>query len=381
MLNQEEVSSNQENTVVEQKEHFHGSDLEKIEQIYHIKKEDITSFSANVNPLGISYKLKNTLANHMDAITSYPDRDYSSLRESIADYIHGNKEHIMPGNGSTELISNFISILAPKKALLLAPTYSEYEREITLCGGTYEYYVLDKERDFTLPINDFASKLSDDLDLFLLCNPNNPTSTTLTVDEIGQILTVCKEKGIYVIIDETYVEFVENIEKITAVPLVKEFDNLTILRGISKFFAAPGLRLGYAVCGNKALLKEIKEKKNPWTINSLASIAGEIMFTDEDYIKDTRTLIAAERERLCKKLSACRDFKAYPSTANFVLVEIKKEGITAFDLFETAIRKGLMIRDCSTFQGLGDSFFRFCFMSPEKNDELIDTLLDYVRQN
>lgn len=381
MLNQEEVSSRQGNKIIEQKEHFHGSDLEKIEQIYHIKKEDITSFSANVNPLGISYKLKNTLANHIDAITSYPDRDYSSLRESIAAYIHGEKEHILVGNGSTELISNFISILAPKKALLLAPTYSEYEREITLCGGTYEYYVLDKEKNFTVPVDDFLSKLTDDLDLFLLCNPNNPTSTTLNVDEIRQIMTVCKEKGIYVIIDETYVEFVEDIQQITAIPLVKEFDNLTILRGISKFFAAPGLRLGYAVCGNQPLLEEIKEKKNPWTINSLASIAGEIMFTDETYIKETRTFIAAERKRLCSKLSACEFFKVYPSTANFVLVEIKKEGISAFDLFETAIRKGLMIRDCSTFQNLGDSFFRFCFMSSEKNDELMHVLLDYMNKN
>lgn len=378
MIKQEELSSNQENHTIKQKEHFHGSDLEKIEQIFHIKKEDITSFSANVNPLGISYKLRNTLSNHIDAITSYPDREYSSLRESIGNYVNIDKSYIMVGNGSTELISNFISIIAPKKALLLGPTYSEYEREITLCGGTFEYYYLNKETNFTLSVEDFVGQLSDDLDLFLLCNPNNPTSTTLTTEEIRYILAACKEKGIYVVIDETYVEFVEHIEEITAIPLVKEFDNVTILRGISKFFAAPGLRLGYAVCGNNALLQEIKEKKNPWTINSLASIAGEIMFTDNEYIEETRNLITTERERLCKKLSSYSEFKVYLSTANFVLVEIKKEGITAYDLFEVAIRKSLMIRDCSTFQGLGDSFFRFCFMSPEKNDELVNTIIEFV---
>lgn len=368
-------TSHGEEKPIKQKEHFHGSDLEKIERIYHIKKDDITSFSANVNPLGVSNKLRNTLANHIDVITSYPDRDYTSLRESIAAYIHGDKEHIMVGNGSTELISNFISIIAPKRALLLAPTYSEYEREITLCGGTFEYYPLKKELDFKLPVKKFTDQLSEELDLLILCNPNNPTSTTLTVSEMRCILKACKEKGIYVIVDETYVEFVKNLSEVTSVSLVKEFDNLTVLRGISKFFAAPGLRLGYAVCGNQEILTEIKEKKNPWTINSLASIAGEIMFTDEDYIKATKTLMDTERDRICAKLNKCPALKVYPSTANFVLVEILKEEITAFDLFEASIKKGLMIRDCSTFEGLGETFFRFCFMNPEKNDALMDVIL------
>ncbi|SES64398.1 threonine-phosphate decarboxylase CobD [[Clostridium] polysaccharolyticum] len=369
----------QEKQAIQQKEHFHGSDLEKIERIYHIKKEEITSFSANINPLGVSLKLRETLANHIDAITSYPDREYASLRESIAAYIKASKEHIMVGNGSTELISSFISVTAPKKALLLAPTYSEYEREITLCGGNFSYYALKKELDFRLPVKEFTEQLSEDLDLLILCNPNNPTSTTLTREEIRQILTACKKKNIYVIVDETYIEFTENISQITAIGLVREFDNLTVLRGISKFFAAPGLRLGYAVCSNQHILDEIKEKKNPWTINSLASIAGEIMFTDDAYINASRTLISNERQRLCAKLNQCPGLKAYPSTANFVLVEILKKGITAFDLFEAAIRKGLMIRDCSTFEELGENFFRFCFMKPEKNDELMDVILGMMR--
>lgn len=374
----DDTMSQPKSQIVEQKEHFHGSDLEKIEQIYGIKKEDITSFSANVNPLGVSYKLRETLANHIDAITSYPDREYSSLRESIASYINADKEHIMVGNGSTELISIFISMVAPKKALLLAPTYSEYEREITLSGGSYSYYPLQKENDFKLDVEQFTDNLEEDLDLLILCNPNNPTSTTLTTTELRYILTSCKQKNIYVIIDETYVEFVENIDEITAVPLVNEFDNVTILRGISKFFAAPGLRLGYAVCSNETLLSEIKEKKNPWTINSLASIAGEIMFSDKEYIQKTKELISTERNRICDRLNKIEGLKVYPSYANFVLVEIMRPGLTAFGLFEKAIRQGLMIRDCVTFPGLSESFFRFCYMMPEKNEELLQVIEDYL---
>ena len=121
-------------------EHFHGSDLEKIEQIYHIKKENITSFSANVNPLGISFKLRETLASHIDAITSYPDREYTSLRKAIGRYINANYENILVGNGSSELISILIQTKMPKNVLLLSPTYSEYEREVALCGGECHYF-------------------------------------------------------------------------------------------------------------------------------------------------------------------------------------------------------------------------------------------------
>lgn len=363
---------------IKAKDHFHGSDLEKIEKIYHIKKEDITSFSANVNPLGVSYQLKKTLADHIDAITSYPDRDYVSLRKKIAEYVDADWEHIMVGNGATELISIFISIVTPKKALLFAPTYSEYERELNLCGCTYDYFTLKKENDFTLDVTELIASLQDDLDLLILCNPNNPTSTTILNTELREILSTCQKKNISVIVDETYVEFVQDISSVTAIPLVSEFPNLTVLRGISKFFAAPGLRLGYAVCGNQNLLSEIKEKKNPWTINSLASIAGEIMFSDYEYMKETRKLIETERNRMVNCLSVCKDLKIYPPTANFVLVEIKKPGRTAFELFEKAIKKGLMIRDCSTFPSLGEQFFRFCFMSPEKNDELVEVILEYM---
>ena len=118
--------------MIKQKEHFHGSDLEKIEKIYGVKRENITSFSANVNPLGISPKLRETLASHVDAITTYPDREYTSLRRCIADYVDAGPEQIIVGNGSTELISLIIQLNRPKKAMIIGPTYSEYEREIKL---------------------------------------------------------------------------------------------------------------------------------------------------------------------------------------------------------------------------------------------------------
>ncbi len=362
--------------MLKHKDHFHGSDLEKIEQFYGIKKEDIVSFSANVNPLGISPHLRETLSEHLDAITTYPDREYASLRRCIAEYIHSDAENIIVGNGSTELISLFIQIEHPKKAMILGPTYSEYEREIFLGGGTTHYYPLKETDDFCLNLADFTEHLNESIDLLVICNPNNPTSSAITRAQMRQILDVCKQYDIFVMVDETYVEFAENMEEITSVPLTHYYNNIIILRGTSKFFSAPGLRLGYAVTGNHDLIKSINIRKNPWTINSLAVIAGELMFKDEDYIQKTGNLISAERARIYKQLQESPDFKVYPPSANFLLAKILRDDITSQDLFDRAIRKGLMIRDCSTFPFLDQKYIRFCFMMPKDNQRLLDCLLE-----
>ncbi|MCI8490915.1 MAG: aminotransferase class I/II-fold pyridoxal phosphate-dependent enzyme [Lachnospiraceae bacterium] len=358
-------------------DHFHGSDLEKIEEIYHIKKEDIVSFSANVNPLGISPNMKQTLSEHLDAITAYPDREYASLRRCIAEYIHSDFENIIVGNGSTELISLFIQIEQPKKAMILGPTYSEYEREIFLGGGTTHYYPLKEKDEFRLDLADFTERLNESMNLLVICNPNNPTSSSITRSQMRQILDVCKQYDIFVMVDETYVEFAENSEEITSIPLTHYYNNIIILRGTAKFFAAPGLRLGYAVTGNRDVIKAMNTRKNPWTINSLAVIAGELMFSDETYIRKTRELISSERKRIYQLLLDSPDYKPYPPSANFMLVKILREDMTSQDLFDRAIQNGLMIRDCSTFPFLNQKYIRFCFMNPTDNDRLLTCLMDH----
>ena len=364
--------------MLKHKDHFHGSDLEKIEEIYHIKKEDITSFSANVNPLGISPLLRETLAKHVDAITNYPDRDYTQLRKSICAYTGANFENIIVGNGSTELISLFIQTTHPKKALILGPPYSEYEREISLEGGHTLYYPLKEENNFQMDVEDFCRQLNDSLDLLVLCNPNNPTSTAVARKDMRKILDCALQHGISVMVDETYEEFTPEGSKISSIPLTNNYNNLIVLRGISKFFAAPGLRLGYAVTGNPDLLKYINTKKNPWTINSLAEIAGCIMFSDKDYIDKTKALITGERQRMYETLSSWKTVKVYPSCTNFLLIRILREDVTSDMVFDHCIRKGLMIRDCATFPFLDSSYIRFCVMSPEKNDELLEAFREVL---
>ena len=359
-------------------EHFHGSDLEKIESVYGIKKEDIISFSANVNPLGISPKLRKALADKIDAITTYPDREYTNLRKVIADYADTDYQNIIVGNGSTELISLMIQIEHPKKAMIIGPTYSEYEREISLGGGTSLYFPLKEEDDFLLNLDALFTQLNESIDLLVICNPNNPTSTAIKRKDMRKILDVCKQHDIFVMVDETYVEFADDTKELTAVPLTHYYNNIIILRGISKFFAAPGLRLGYAITGNKDLIKEINTRKNPWTINTLAEIAGELMFGDEDYIQATKELIIQERKRMFDLLSRHPKLKVYPPQGNFLLVRILTDDVTSQDLFDHTIRRGYMIRDCSTFPFLDNHYIRFCVMMPEMNDKLINCLLEML---
>ncbi len=361
----------------ENKAQFHGSDLEKVEQIYGIPKEEIVCFSGNVNPLGISSKLRKTLADKIDVIESYPDREYTSLRKHMADYVGTDPRRILVGNGSTELISLFIQALAPKKALTLSPTYSEYDREISLVGGRiYSFPLTEGEDEYYVDVPALLDELRSDVDLLILCNPNNPTSSLIKREEMHKILSACEDLSVTVMVDETYIEFTESPADTSAVPLTAKYRDLIVLRGVSKYFAAPGLRLGYAICGDIEKLDALRLTQNPWSISSLAAAAGEIIFTDDEYISRTHDLITTERERVCEELKKNPDYQVFRAHANFVLVKILNPSISSGSLFEKAIREHMMIRDCSDFASLNDRYIRFCFLTPKQNDMLLSCLND-----
>ena len=353
---------------------FHGSDIEKICEYYHLRKEDITNFGANVNPLGLSEHVKTSIAGHLDLLSAYPDREYTSLRDTVSGYCGIPAEYILPGNGSSELISLLIETLAPKHTLILGPTYSEYSRELSFSGSTQEYYHLREEDNFHLDVDDLCRALKDSYDFLILCNPNNPTSSAILRDDMERLLAFCSKNNIFVMIDETYVEFAPAISAVTAVPFTRKYSNLMVLRGVSKFFAAPGMRFGYGITGNAEFLRAMKEKQIPWSLNSIGAFAGEEMFKDQEYISRTRRLILSERERMYRAVSQMPDYKTYEPYANFLLVKIVKDGITSYDVFERCIKAGLMIRDCSSFQCLDGEFIRFCIMMPEANTRLLHEL-------
>ncbi|MBQ6966625.1 MAG: aminotransferase class I/II-fold pyridoxal phosphate-dependent enzyme [Lachnospiraceae bacterium] len=361
--------------MLEHKDDFHGSDLMRIEELYGINKDEIVSFSANVNPLGISPLLKKTVAEEIDCISSYPDREYRELKQVIAGYLNTSEEKIIPGNGSTELISMIIDIKRPGKTLIIGPTYSEYEREVSLSGGKSYYYQLKEKRDFRLDMDELNENLRNDVDMLIICNPNNPTSTVINRNDLRTIMDICKERDIFVMVDETYIEFVHDREKTEGIPLTDYYNNLFIIRGVSKFFAAPGLRLGYAVTGNRDLIREVGKIMNPWTINSLAEAAGKVMFKDSKYIEKTVKLIEKERKYVTERLSAMSaTIKTYEPSANFILFRIDSDSVNADTLFDSCIMQKMMIRNCCTFPFLDNRYVRICFMNHEDNVRLLNCI-------
>lgn len=358
-----------------QSKHFlHGGDLDSISSAYGVSRQEIIDFSGNINPLGISTLAKEEIANNLDLISTYPDRNYNTLRRGISDYVGLDAQHIIVGNGSTELISLMIQMKKPKELLIVGPTYSEYEREASLAGSNIQYFRLQEDMDFNIDSQGLINHLTNDIDMLVICNPNNPTSTCIHTPELKIILDKCKENGIFLMIDETYVEFVENIESVTATSLIPFYDNLLILRGISKFFSSPGLRLGYGMSSNKDLLTHMNNHKNPWTINILASFGTEVMLRDFSYINQTRTLFNEQRNLIYNELLSWKNIKVYKPEANFVLLKLLDHNIKAKDIFEKMLEQKMLLRDASSFPFLNDRFLRFCFLLPEQNKALLTAL-------
>ncbi|MCL2865951.1 MAG: aminotransferase class I/II-fold pyridoxal phosphate-dependent enzyme [Lachnospiraceae bacterium] len=353
---------------------FHGSDIENIAAYYQLSPDSIVNFGANVNPLGISNKVKEQIANHWEILSAYPERKYTRLRKTIASYCKVDMEHVMVGNGTSELIALLIAQQFPKKTLVLGPTYSEYERELSFSRSTIHYYNLCPKNNFFVDMDDFLKTIQKGYNLLILCNPNNPTASFLPKDNIAQILRTCRKHNTFVMIDETYIEFVTDHQTHSAMALVEQFDHLMILRGVSKFFAAPGLRLGYGISSNKHLIQQMKNAQIPWSLNSVAAYAGEWMLTDAAYIAETKKLIETEKKYLQTQLDNMSGVQTFGGAANFILVKIIKKDMTAKAVFEACIRAGLMIRDCSSFQNLQGEYVRFCVMKREDNERLVRVL-------
>lgn len=358
-------------------ESFHGSDVEVIAKRYQMPQESIVPYASNVNPLGFSPLARQALLDNVDAIMAYPDRDYVSLKTSIAKYCGADPEHLVLGNGTSNLIRLTLETLSPKKTMIVGPTYSEYARAAKLAGSEVETYMLKNLDDFEMDVDMFLKALNDSIELLVLCNPNNPTGKALTREQMDTILSHCLDLDIFVMVDETYVEFVKDVHMISSIVLTKKYDNLIVLRGVSKFFAAPGIRLGYAITNNEDFLEATSNKKVPWNINTFASIAG-VMFEDDRYINLTRSLIQTERNLVYSALSSRKTIKVFKPEANFVLIKLLKEEQTASEVFDYCIKKGFMIRDCTNYEGLGEKYIRICFMKPEQNDNIVNTILEIV---
>ncbi len=349
----------------------HGANLYDLSSKYGFSKDEFMDFSSNINPFGTSNKAKEYVINNINMVSMYPDPEYVTLKKAISTYCNCLSENIVLGSGATELISSFIKTVNPSKTLLLSPAYSEYEHELNKIDCEIVKYFSKEENNVIIDVKDLIDTINrGNYDLTIICNPNNPTGFAFSRDEIECIL---KNTNCYVMIDETYVEFTDT-DIYSCTKLVDNYNKLFVIRGTSKFFSTPGIRLGYGLIGDKNVKKEINNNLDLWNINIIAASMGEIMFLDNVFISNTIDAMLRERDYLTNSLNTIEDLAVYPSKGNFILCKISSKKFTAKELREKLLPKKIIIRDCDSFEGLSEYYFRVCILKPKENKLLIKNL-------
>lgn len=343
-----------------------------------LEQYETVLYNANINPLGVPDSVKKALGENLDSVIRYPADYYAELKNTIAGYAGCKPEHIMLGGGSSDLLRMFISLIAPKKAMLLSPCPPDYERVLTLLGCEVDYYKLKEEDDYRLDLVDFVGQLDSSYDMIIIGNPNNPTSQIIDREDMDTLSEICNTFEAFLIIDEMYIEFCEDYKELTSVPLTENYDNIAILRNVSKFFAVPGLRLAYAIMNNPSKMSNLVRLVSPNNISTLTAIACIPMFKDIEYIEASRSQIYTERNLIFSAMSTNKNIKLFKPYANFMLAKLLKEDVTAGAVAEHCNLKGIVIRNCEDIKGLDNSFIRFCFMNPNQNDLLVNSILEML---
>lgn len=344
----------------------HGGNIQEICSRYGLEPGGLLDFSANINPLGYPPSLSKALREGLPSILHYPDINCTRLRRAIAQKTHHKEEEVLIGNGSTELMYLIPRAFRPQKGLVFEPTYSEYGRALRLAGANVEKLV-STEVGATRRV----APTSGQSQMVFICNPNNPTGDLIRKEEIlalAEGLPQC-----LMVIDEAFMDFVDEPHKYTVLPEAGRVKNLIVLRSMTKFFGYPGLRLGYMV-SHREVISQAEGHKEPWTVNALAQLAGEVALKDEDFIFRSREYVASEKSFLYRELSRLGGINPIPPTVNFITSRITLEGLTSAGLKEMLIRKGLLIRDCSNFPGLDDKYFRVAVRRREENLLLLQAL-------
>ena len=346
--------------------------------IYRFQREgknDILDYSSNINPLGVPQKFVDIAKESFDKLVSYPDPYYIDLRKKIAEFNSLDSSNIIVGNGATEILFLYLKALKPKKVLILAPCFAEYERALKSVSAEINYFELKESDNFYPNIKSLKKEIeTNNYDLLLFCNPNNPTGQFIKLEDIKEVVEVCENKNTKIFVDEAFIEFVENWQEKT-VSLFKN-KNIFIMRAFTKFFAIPGLRLGYGIGFDEKILDNMWDEKEPWTLNTFANLAGLVMLDDKEYIKKSEKWILEEKEFMYKELSKFQYLKAYRTECNFILLKI--QNISSASLRDKMIEKNILIRDASNFKFLDYHFVRLAIKDRESNIKVLEALADIM---
>lgn len=347
----------------------HGGTVFAVARQLGVPPEELLDFSASINPLGPVPGVREAVAGAFDRAVHYPDSAATALAAALADYHGLEPATVCVANGSTELIYLLPLLVSGRRGLVVAPPFSEYGKSLQRAGWTVDYLDLPAADGFRLTAAQLDERLPAGYDLLFVGNPGNPTGTLLSRAEMAAIAECCRRHGTFLVIDEAFMDFCEE-ESIKG--LLVERGGGVVLRSLTKFFAIPGLRLGYAL-GAPALIARLAALREPWSVNTLAQVAGLASLGDADYRRRSRALIAGERHWLAAALAALPGLRPYPAAANYLLVEIVA-GPPAREVARRLLGERMLIRDCASFRGLDDRFFRVAVRNREENERLVAAL-------
>lgn len=352
-----------------QSKNEHGGNIFSIASQLGISTDEISDFSASINPLGLSPRVREALVNAIGSLVHYPDNSCRKLKQALAN-AHGlATNQIALANGSTEIIYKLPSMLYGRRALIIEPAFSEYVNALKQHGWDVRQLILSSRNNFRLDPERIGEALSEGYDALYLCNPGNPSGTLYPQELIQQIYGMCRSAHTFFILDEAFMDF---CEEHSAKNIITSDAHGLILRSMTKFHAIPGLRLGYAMASQR-VIGRLAAIGGPWSVNTMAQEAGLAALNDGDYVQRSIEYVAAQRTALSEQIASLPGLTVYPSSANFLLVSING-GLTSAELQGRLLKQRILIRDCARFAGLSSRFFRVAVRTEEENQRLVATL-------
>ncbi len=355
--------------------HQHGGDMHQHGGLWQ-DNDDILDFSININLAGISERVREAASLGVLYSDRYPDTECKKLREEIAKWENVPMQNIICGNGAADLIFSVVMAQKPKKALLISPTFYEYEKALRAMDCEITYFSCEEENDFMIS-DSYIKHLTREYDIAFLCNPNNPTGTLSNQIFMDRVMKRCQEQKIVLVVDECFMDFVNGIDQVFMKKYLLEYQNLFILKAFTKQFAMPGLRLGYGLCSNQELLQKMAVVSQAWSVSTPAQMAGIAALNDTTYLECSLNETEEQKTFLLSELQKI-GFKIYGYSANFIF--FKADSICEkLDLAEFCIAKKIRIRDCSNFNGLKKGFYRIAVKRQEENEKLVSVLQEAVK--
>ena len=341
-------------------EYVHGGDVYSFAARFGGAPVDL---SANINPYGIPACVKQAMQEAIDDCTQYPDPFCRAARAAIGVTEGIDPDRIYCGSGAADVLDRLAAVLGPKTALLLAPTFAEYQR--TLAGADLRFHTLRAEEGFAVTER-ILDDVTPDLDAVYLCNPNNPTGRTIDTALLRAIAARCAQVGARLMVDECFLDFVQGGE--TLAPLLDEFPTLVLLRAYTKMYAVPGVRFGWCMTADTALIEGLYRAGQPWNVSVIAQACAVACAGEREYACQTAQRIAEERAYLKEQLAAggvwvCR------GEANFLLFRAQDT-----DLQEKLAQRGILVRDCANYRGLTRGYYRTAAKTRKEGDALLAAL-------